>query len=178
MNWHRPDVETSVLDALTKTHGPISARQMVDGLISKGRAEPVAKLRRNILTALLAGPTDAASAANTVWTQGYKAGLSVAADLATAATRVQAEPGDDTAPDFFQPGTTYTRYDGTTFQCFTVTTTPWNGRLLAVGWHTDEADITSISWRDINAWNHEYDGVESPAQATYASTRGEPGDGA
>ena len=38
-NWHRPDVETSVLDALTKTHGPISARQMVDGLIAKGRAQ-------------------------------------------------------------------------------------------------------------------------------------------
>lgn len=37
--WHRPDVETSVLDALTKTHGPISARQMVDGLIAKGRAQ-------------------------------------------------------------------------------------------------------------------------------------------
>lgn len=39
MNWHRPDVETSVLDALTKTHGPISARQMVDGLIAKGRTQ-------------------------------------------------------------------------------------------------------------------------------------------
>lgn len=39
MNWDRPDVETSVLDALTKTHGPISARQMVDGLKSKALTE-------------------------------------------------------------------------------------------------------------------------------------------
>lgn len=74
-----------------------------------------------------------------------------------------------TAPDFFQPDHSYTRYDGTTFQCFTVTTTPWNGRALAIGWHTDEADITSIAWRGIDAWRHEYDGVSSPT---------EPGDGA
>lgn len=63
-----------------------------------------------------------------------------------------------TAPDFFQPDQTYTRRDGTTFQCFTVTTTPWNGRPLAVGWHTDADDITSISWRGIGEWRGEYNG--------------------
>jgi hypothetical protein len=62
------------------------------------------------------------------------------------------------APDFFQPGRTYTHRDGTTFQCITVTTTPWNGQRLAIGWHTDETDITSISWRGIGEWRNDYDG--------------------
>lgn len=65
-------------------------------------------------------------------------------------------------PDFFQPGRTYTRRDGTPFQCITVTTTPWNGRRLAIGWHTDAADITSISWRGVDQWRHEYGGGEAP----------------
>lgn len=70
----------------------------------------------------------------------------------------------EAAPGFFQPGRTYTRRDGTTFQCFTVTTTPWNGQPLAVGWHTDLADITSISWRGVDEWRHEYDGCQPPAE--------------
>lgn len=74
--------------------------------------------------------------------------------------RMAAGKSPEPNPDFFQPGHTYTRFDGTTFQCFTVTTTPWNGQLLAVGWHTDDTDITSIAWRGIDAWRHEYDGGE------------------
>jgi hypothetical protein len=66
------------------------------------------------------------------------------------------------SPDFFQPGHTYTHRDSTTFHCFTVTTTPWNGQRLAIGWHTDDWDITSIAWRGIGEWRNEYDGVKSP----------------
>ena len=66
------------------------------------------------------------------------------------------------SPDFFQPNRTHARRDGTTFQCFTVTTTPWNGQRLAIGWHTDEADITSIAWRGVGEWLHEYGGAERP----------------
>lgn len=36
---HRPDVERSTLDHLAQVVGPVSARQMVDGLIAKGRAQ-------------------------------------------------------------------------------------------------------------------------------------------
>lgn len=77
----------------------------------------------------------------------------------------QAPAGESTqaAPDFFQPGHGYTRRDGTTFQCITVTTTPWNGCPLAIGWHTDIADITSIAWRGVDEWRHEYDGAPAGA---------------
>lgn len=36
--WHRPDVETAALDYLTLQVGRVSARQIVDGLLAKGRA--------------------------------------------------------------------------------------------------------------------------------------------
>lgn len=36
--WHRPDVETAALEHLTAVVGPKSARQIVKGLIAKGRA--------------------------------------------------------------------------------------------------------------------------------------------
>lgn len=79
---------------------------------------------------------------------------------------VQAPAGESTQPaSFFQPDHSYARRDGTTFQCFTVTTTPWNGRPLAVGWHTAADDITSIAWRGIDEWRHEYDGVQPPETA-------------
>jgi hypothetical protein len=49
--WHRPDVERSTLDHLAQVVGEISARQMVDGLIAKGRAQrddEVAKLTKRV----------------------------------------------------------------------------------------------------------------------------------
>lgn len=45
--WHRPDVETAALDYLTRAIGdPAGARQIVDGLLARGRvAGRVAGLR-------------------------------------------------------------------------------------------------------------------------------------
>lgn len=37
--WHRPDVVASAREHLAQAVGPVSAQQMVDGLIAKGRAE-------------------------------------------------------------------------------------------------------------------------------------------
>ena len=51
--WHRPDVERSTLDHLAQVVGPVSARQMVDGLIAKGRAQrddEVARLEQQLAT--------------------------------------------------------------------------------------------------------------------------------
>jgi hypothetical protein len=51
--WHRPDVERSTLDHLAQVVGEISARQMVDGLIAKGRAQrddEAAKLEQQLTT--------------------------------------------------------------------------------------------------------------------------------
>ncbi|MFF7198317.1 hypothetical protein ACFZAM_31995 [Streptomyces sp. NPDC008079] len=45
------------------------------------RDEVLRDTRRAIIAASLSGPADAASAANEVWTSGYRAGLSVAADI-------------------------------------------------------------------------------------------------
>lgn len=53
--------------------------------LAANRAEVMRERRRTVLAASLAGPVDEASAANKVWTHGYKAGLSVAADLLTPA---------------------------------------------------------------------------------------------
>lgn len=59
------------------------------------RAEVLREVRRTVLAASLAGPTDAASAANAVWTSGYRAGLSVAAGITTPP--VPAAGQDDTS---------------------------------------------------------------------------------
>ncbi|MFF7880977.1 hypothetical protein ACH40F_08135 [Streptomyces sp. NPDC020794] len=69
------------------------------------------------------------------------------------------------APDFFQPGHAYTHRDGSTFRCVAVTTHPDGGERVALGWHTDTADWTFVGVRNINHWNHEYDGVQPPAEA-------------
>ncbi|MFE9127045.1 hypothetical protein ACFYOF_16770 [Streptomyces sp. NPDC007148] len=66
-------------------------------------------------------------------------------------------------PDFFEPGHSYTHRDGSTFRCVAVTTHPNGGERVAVGWHTDTAGWTFIGFRNINHWNHEYDGVQPPA---------------
>lgn len=63
-----------------------------------------------------------------------------------------------TAPGFFEPDHTYTRRDGTTFQCFAVTTHPESGWRLAIGWHTDVADWTFLAHRNLGEWLHEYGG--------------------
>lgn len=87
--------------------------------------------------------------------------------------------GDQPAPDFFQPGHSYTHRDGSTFRCVAVTTHPDSGKLVALGWHTDTADWTFVGVRNIDHWNHEYDGCQPPPgpDAAYQGTRGEPGEG-
>jgi hypothetical protein len=65
--------------------------------------------------------------------------------------------------DFFEPGHAYTHRDGSTFRCVADTTHPDGGERVALGWHTDTADWTFVGVRNINHWNHEYDGVEPPA---------------
>lgn len=37
--WHRPDVETAALEHLTSVVGPVSARQIVDGLLARGKSQ-------------------------------------------------------------------------------------------------------------------------------------------
>ncbi|MGW4043005.1 hypothetical protein [Streptomyces sp. NPDC004721] len=71
----------------------------------------------------------------------------------------------EAAADFFQPGHSYTHRDGSTFDCVAVTTHPDGGERVALGWHTDTADWTFVGVRNINHWNHEYDGVQPPAEA-------------
>ncbi|MFE2967534.1 hypothetical protein ACFXKC_28450 [Streptomyces sp. NPDC059340] len=71
----------------------------------------------------------------------------------------------NTAPDFFQPEHSYTHRDGSTFRCVAVTTHPDGGERVAIGWHTDTAGWTFIDFRNINHWNHEYDGVQPPTGA-------------
>jgi hypothetical protein len=66
--------------------------------------------------------------------------------------------------DFFQPGHSYTHRDDSTFRCIAVTTHPDSGARVAVGWHIDTAGWTFIAVRDINHWNHEYDGVQPPVE--------------
>lgn len=83
---------------------------------------------------------------------------------------------DEPAPDFFQPGHTYTHRDGSTFRCDAITTHPESGWRVALGWHTDTADWTFVAVRHIDHWLYEYDlGTPTEAPTTYASTRGEPG---
>ena len=59
--------------------------------------------------------------------------------------------------DFFQPGYTYARHDGTTFRCDAITTHPTSGWRLALGWHTDTADWTFLAHQGVDPWNHDYD---------------------
>lgn len=66
-------------------------------------------------------------------------------------------------PDFFEPDHAYTHRDDSTFRCVAVTTHPDSGERVALGWHTDTADWTFVAVRNINHWNHEYDGVQAPA---------------
>lgn len=40
--WHRPNVETAAIEHLTAVVGPISARQLVDGLLAKGSNQDTA----------------------------------------------------------------------------------------------------------------------------------------
>lgn len=126
-NWHRPNVETSALNILTgaaKPVAPTSARQIVDGLLARGRAK--------------------AQASGTV-------------------------------TDFFQPGTTYTdakhpEYDWR-FRCDTVTTHPDDGERTALGWRHFRGQ-----WEPYAYGEDDWDIQQFIKQ--YATTRGEPGDGA
>jgi hypothetical protein len=80
-------------------------------------------------------------------------------------TRKAATASASATPDFFQPEHSYTHLDGSTFRCVAVTTHPDGGERVALGWHTDTADWTFVGVRNINHWNHEYDGVQPPAEA-------------
>ncbi|MFB7461251.1 hypothetical protein [Streptomyces sp. NPDC056188] len=71
---------------------------------------------------------------------------------------------DAPAPDFFQPGHSYTHRNGSTFRCVAVTTHPDSGWRVALGWITDTAGYTFVDFRNIDHWNHEYDGVQPPAE--------------
>lgn len=44
--WHRPDVEAAAVEHLTAVVGPVSARQIVDGLLAKGRTDGAAEVER------------------------------------------------------------------------------------------------------------------------------------
>jgi len=90
-------------------------------------------------------------------------------DRAGAARAVEWEIGlmasgiNEPAPDFFQPGHSYTHRDGSTFRCVADTTHPDGGDRVAIGWHTDTAGWTFVGVRNNNHWNHEYDGVQPPS---------------
>lgn len=102
-------------------------------------------------------------------------------DLAPAIAGALPATGSNDQPtqDFFQPGHGYTHLDGTDFLCVTVATHPASGERLAIGWRTDLTGLHFLTHRHIGHWLHEYDGCTPPEDTTaYASTRGEPGDGA
>jgi hypothetical protein len=72
------------------------------------------------------------------------------------------------APGFFEPDHTYTRYDGSTFQCVAITTHPEGGRRLALGWLTDTADWTFLAQQNLGQWLHEYNDGKPTQTATAA----------
>lgn len=83
---------TSVYDIHPMTD---AVMPVVLAALAENRAEVLREWRRTVLAALLKGPVDEASAANEVWAHGYKAGLSVAADLTFTPTPAPApsDPG-------------------------------------------------------------------------------------
>lgn len=85
--------------------------------------------------------------------------LAAHAKYETEAREKSSPFGADATPDFFEPGHSYTHRDGSTFRCVAVTTHPDSGERVAIGWHTDTANWTFAGVRNINHWNHEYDGV-------------------
>lgn len=72
---------------------------------------------------------------------------------------------EDTTPDFFQPGHSYTHRNGSTFRCVADTTHPDSGWRVALGWITDTAGYTFADFKNIHHWNYEYDGVQPAAEA-------------
>jgi hypothetical protein len=90
-------------------------------------------------------------------------------DLDTRAT-----PEEPAAPDFFQPGTTYTnrenpQYDWR-FRCDAVTTHPEDGERTALGWRHFRGEWEPYTYGE-GDW-----GIHL-AVGLYATTRGEPGEG-
>ena len=133
--------------------------------------------RADVVLAVLPAPVDRAAVlreaeakAREVVARLWDGGTTqTAMDRAGGARAVEFEIGlmasgiNEPAPDFFQPGHSYTHRDGSTFRCVAVTTHPDGGERVAIGWHTDTAGWTFVGVRNINHWNHEYDGVEPPA---------------
>jgi hypothetical protein len=70
------------------------------------------------------------------------------------------------APGFFQPGHGYTHRYGHDFLCAAITTHPATGERLAIGWRIRHG-VHYLAAEGINQWNHEYDGVEPPAEAPH-----------
>jgi hypothetical protein len=62
-------------------------------IVAAHEAEALRQLRRSVLAASLAGPKD--PRAGETWTAGYRAGLSVAADLATQPADADPDEGDE-----------------------------------------------------------------------------------
>lgn len=81
-------------DVVTDLHGPIDALAAVLlPLFAAERADAVREVRRQVLTESLHGPAD--QNAGETWTRGYRAGLSVAADLTTArAAAIRPQDGE------------------------------------------------------------------------------------
>jgi NTP pyrophosphatase (non-canonical NTP hydrolase) len=69
--------------------------------------------------------------------------------------------GEDRAPDFYQPGTSYSHRDGTDFRCVTVTTHPNTGERRALGWAVRNGWHEPAAM-DPDDWAHS-DGCEPPA---------------
>lgn len=84
--------ETTARDELSAAIDAVCPHEEGERRIDAYRDEVMRDRRRAILAASLKGPVDEASAANPVWTHGYKAGLSVAADLTTP-TPAPSDPG-------------------------------------------------------------------------------------
>lgn len=86
--------EVSARDRLSAALDSACPHDEGERRIDAYRDELLKEWRRAVLAASLKGPTDEASAANPVWTHGYKAGLSIAADLTFASRLFAAAPSD------------------------------------------------------------------------------------
>lgn len=96
--------------------------------------------------------------------------LEVLTDRVTeAVTPLIADTAATAAPGFFQPGHAYTHHDGHDFLCVAVSPHPVTGERLALGWRSEDGAWHRPAVAGVNQWNHEYDGVEPPANTQEGS---------
>lgn len=163
-------------------YGPDEEDQQFDVLLMAACAEAISAVTPEVLRAGRSGAlTEALAAiedparrqqAAVHFNMGSGLGWESARDI----VRLMLDPTTaDTAPDFFQPGTTYTNREfpqyGWQFRCDTITTHPGDGERTALGWRYFRGEWEPYAYGEGDWDIHLVVGM-------YASTRIEPGGGA